>query len=229
MVAEQTRTRRAARKAPLSQAILVDGAIALAEAEGLAAVTIRRIAQQHGVTATALYAHFRDKDDLLDAMAEHLLGEVVLPELTAGEWSDNLEAVLHTVVGVLRRYPETTSLIRRRVLSCDAGLHLTERILTLLAEGGYDTEQTAMMSRHILNTLIALIISEPGRRYGQDEEAHAQAIRTRQAQLAALPPRHYPHVIAAARALVSCANPDDHYARGVDLLIRGARALGPPR
>ena len=65
----------------LNRAELVASALAVADAEGLEAVTIRRIAQLHDVTPMALYRHFPDKDGLLLALAEQLLADALpLPE-----------------------------------------------------------------------------------------------------------------------------------------------------
>ena len=63
----------------LSREMIVRGALALADAEGLEAVTIRRLAQEHGVTPMALYRHFREKEDLIDAVVDRLLRDVRLP------------------------------------------------------------------------------------------------------------------------------------------------------
>jgi len=61
--------RNDATRGRLSREAIVVGAIALADAEGLDAVTIRRLAQEHGVTPMAMYWHFSDKDSLLDGLS----------------------------------------------------------------------------------------------------------------------------------------------------------------
>ncbi|WP_435127232.1 TetR/AcrR family transcriptional regulator [Actinacidiphila sp. bgisy144] len=63
----------------LRREAIADSAIAIADVEGLEAVTIRRLAKQHNVTPTALYWHFKEKDQLLDGMAERLFANVELP------------------------------------------------------------------------------------------------------------------------------------------------------
>src|ERR1700737_3218392 len=76
----------------LSPDTIVDGAIALADAEGLDAVTIRRLAQDHDVTPMALYWHFKDKGELLDGIAERLLADVRLPTPCPKPWPAQLRA-----------------------------------------------------------------------------------------------------------------------------------------
>ena len=63
----------------LTPGAIVERAIALADAGGIEAVTIRRLARELGVTPMALYWYFRNKDELLDGMAARLLESVDLP------------------------------------------------------------------------------------------------------------------------------------------------------
>ena len=217
------------RRPALSRAAIVDRAIALADAEGLATVTVRRLAREHGVSAMAFYAHFRDKDEILDAMAGRLLAQVALPERPPGQWDEDLHAVLAAFVDGLRRHPAAAVLATRAMLDSDAGLRISERVLGLLAEAGYRADAAASVCKYLVAALIALVTSEPGRGHGRGatdptDATDGQARRSRRARLAALPPERYPHVVAAADGLSHCADVDAHYSRGVRLLVGGLRA-----
>ena len=59
-------------RARLSKRAVVDRALKLADADGLEALTIRKLAQDLGVTPMALYWHFRSKEDLLEGVAEQI-------------------------------------------------------------------------------------------------------------------------------------------------------------
>ena len=78
----------------LDPAKVVDSALAIADDEGPAAVTFRRLAAQHDVTPMALYRHFKDKDDLLAALGDRMLMDVVLPEPTDERWDKQLHKLL---------------------------------------------------------------------------------------------------------------------------------------
>src|SRR5215471_6929197 len=65
-----------AERTRLSKAAVIDRALAIGDAEGLDAVTIRRVANELGVTPMALYWHFRAKDQLLAGLAERVWGEI---------------------------------------------------------------------------------------------------------------------------------------------------------
>ncbi len=101
-------------KERLSRERIVECAIALADAEGLDAVTIRRLAQDQGVTPMALYWHFKDKDLLLEGIAERLLSRVVIPPVTEEPWYDQLRDVLGALLEVLRAHPAVADLLKAR-------------------------------------------------------------------------------------------------------------------
>ena len=84
----------------LSRDSIVDRAVAIADLEGLDAVSIRRLGQEFGVTPMALYWHVKNKDELLDAMGDELFAGVST-ELEAGtSWLEQLRSLV-------QRYPQT--------------------------------------------------------------------------------------------------------------------------
>src|SRR3954452_5854316 len=68
-----------ATKERLRRDTVTERALALADAEGIDAVTIRRLATDLGVTPMALYWHFQDKERLLDGVAELVLSQITPP------------------------------------------------------------------------------------------------------------------------------------------------------
>src|SRR6201987_2847071 len=101
----------------LSRDSIVDGAIALADAEGLDAVTIRRLAQDHKVTPMALYWHFKDKGELLDGIGERLFADVRPPAPSRSPWPEQLRSIPEALLDALRPHPEVADHVSARVLS----------------------------------------------------------------------------------------------------------------
>jgi TetR/AcrR family transcriptional regulator, tetracycline repressor protein len=205
----------------LSRDTIVDGAIALADAEGLDAVTIRRLAQDHEVTPMALYWHFKDKGELLDGIAERLFAGVRLPAPSRKPWPEQLRSILEALSDALRPHPEVAGLVSDRVLSSEAGLTVAERTLALLRHAGLSTEQAAQVGGYLLNAVAMLVTSEPGREYGPDSEARDDAIRRKTASLSGLPLRRFPSVVSSASVLAACPSPDAYFSLGLDMLIAG--------
>jgi AcrR family transcriptional regulator len=204
---------------------LATSALALADLEGLEAITIRRLAQQHEVTPMALYRHFSDKDDLLAAIGDRMLADVVLPEPNEDRWDVQLRAVLTAFVAALRPHPKVAQLAMFRILVTEPGLALAERAMELLTEAGFSVDDAAEVGRQSICSLITLVTMEPGAAEVTDPVAREDALRAKRASLAALPPRRYPLITAAADTLVSPSSTDRYYDLGVDLVVAGIRGV----
>ncbi|MGY1813825.1 TetR/AcrR family transcriptional regulator [Blastococcus sp. SYSU D00820] len=88
---------------------IVAAAVDLADREGLAAVTMRRLAAGLGVGAMTLYTHVPGKGELVDLMYDTVLGEVY-PEPPAGDWRARLTAVARANWDLYVRHPWAASL-----------------------------------------------------------------------------------------------------------------------
>ena len=148
-------------------------ALALADAEGLAGLTIRRLAARLGVTPNALYWYFRQKDQLLDALAEHIFTAVALPEPDDREWFVQLRGLLVAFVDALRPHPAVAGLTQTRILLSEPGINIAERALALLRGAGFSAEQAAQLGG-FLNAVVPLVIAEPGSHDVLDEDSQRQ-------------------------------------------------------
>jgi TetR/AcrR family transcriptional regulator, tetracycline repressor protein len=200
----------------LNRDAIVAGAIAQADSEGLDTVTIRRLAQDYGVTPMALYWHFKDKDQLLDGIAARLFADVHLPAASDAPWHTQLRAVLDAFLAAMRPHPSVAELTLTRIYMSGPGLAVADKVLGLLRSGGFSAEEAAQYGSYLLCAIATLITAEPGRAV-DTEEQHAM--------LSALSPEKYPHVVASAAELASCADADVYYARGLDLLVQGVKGL----
>jgi TetR/AcrR family transcriptional regulator, tetracycline repressor protein len=209
----------------LSKAAVVDRALALSDAEGLDALTIRRLATELGVTPMALYWHFRSKEELLGGLVERVWAEIDTDVDEAADWSQQLRGLLESLVRVLREHPSApTLLLRVEKLNSEAALVATETTLAVLRRAGFDPDRAAAIARGGLWTALMLVMSEPGFEPGMTEADRAEMQRRNRVRLALLPPDRYPHVVEAAAPLTECADPDLHYQFGADMFIAGVQA-----
>lgn len=193
-------------------------AVALADAEGLTAVTVRRLTQELGVTPMALYWHFRNKDHLLDALAEQVIAEIDLGVDQTAPWLAQLETLLLSVLRVFRAHPWSATLFTNRANRSDSYLLAVNVMLDTLRHGGFSPADAVNVARHALRTVTTLITDEPG---GTDEQAQ----RRERAALELLPPDRFPRIIEAADPLTTCDDPDAYYAFGLELLLAGIAAV----
>ncbi|MFI0348839.1 TetR/AcrR family transcriptional regulator [Actinomadura sp. 9N407] len=99
----QERPRRGPRP-KLTAAEIVGTAIGLADAEGLDALSMRRIAERLGVAAMSIYTYVPGKSELIDAMLDRAYGELAPPAAELG-WRDALEHIARENWAVLHRHP----------------------------------------------------------------------------------------------------------------------------
>ncbi len=209
----------------LSKAAVVSRAIALADAEGLDALTIRRLAQELGVTPMALYWHFRNKDELLNGLSDQFWSEIDTDVDADAPWPDQLRTVLESLVRVLREHPSASQLLASGEKQSPAALEATEVTLEVLDRGGFDPRRASAIARNGLWTALMLAMSEPGYGPSLSEAERAEQQRRNRIRLAMLPPDRYPCLVEAAEPMTDCHDPDFHYRLGIDLFISGVQAL----
>lgn len=212
----------------LSREAVVDRVLAVADAEGLEAVTIRRLAHDLGVTPMALYWHFRTKEDLLYGAADRVLDDVELPTEVA-DWPGRLAAGVSALVEAMRPHPQVAPLVKQRMLSHPQGLALTELALGTLAEGGFGTAEASQLAWQALSTAVQLVTNDQVDESGMAADERDEEQRAKVAMIKTLPPDRYPHLVAAADDMAHCADPERFYALGVDLLVAGVVGLAPKR
>jgi AcrR family transcriptional regulator len=120
--------RRAAH--PLTRDDLLDAALAIVDAEGLEALTMRRLARAVGVEAMSLYYHVPNKETLLDLAVERIRSEMRLPDPLPEGWPGVLEAIFVEYRRVLMAHPNMLPLATRRTDRAE-----TSGLLYLIEQG----------------------------------------------------------------------------------------------
>jgi len=212
-------------RARLSKGAVIDRALKLADADGLEALTIRKLAQDLGVTPMALYWHFRSKEDLLEGVAERVWGEIDVRVDPSTPWWVQLQKGLESLVSVLRAHPSAPQLLLEHEKRNEAALRATETTLQILRGAGFSPEYATAIARDTLWTGIALVMAEADFRLAKvSAEERADEQRRNLLRLATLPTARYPHLVECAAAMVEC-DPEFHYRVGIELFIAGVRAV----
>ena len=209
----------------LTPRAVVEGALSLADSEGLEALTIRRLAKKLGVTPMALYWHFRSKGELLDGMAARIFEEVDLSVDASARWQEQLRALLGSMLGVLRAHPSTAILLSTRTASSEGSLRATEVALDILGRGGFSPTKATQIARHALATVTNLVSGEPGVVAREESMELLDTRRNTRLFLESLPPERYPRLVEAATPLSEGVDPDTYFAFGLDLLLAGIEAM----
>ncbi|WP_404962267.1 TetR/AcrR family transcriptional regulator C-terminal domain-containing protein [Streptomyces sp. 147326] len=120
---------------------IVGAAVTIADTEGLAAVSMRRVAAELEVATMSLYRHVADKDDLLTRMMDGVMAEHPLPADPPEGWRDAVELAARQVWNVFRRHPwlaPALSVTRPQMVV--SALPYSEWILATLHAHGLDLQ-----------------------------------------------------------------------------------------
>lgn len=105
------------RETPLTREELFGRALAIVDEHGLAALTMRRLAEDVGVEAASLYHHVPNKDALIEGVLVTMRSEVRLPDPLPEDWIDVMEAIFAEYRRVLAAHPNLTPYAGRHVES----------------------------------------------------------------------------------------------------------------
>jgi AcrR family transcriptional regulator len=217
------------RRRPLSRERILAAAIRLADENGIEALTMRKLARTLGVEAMSLYNHVAGKGDLVDAMADAVMGEIQLPE--AGEWDDAIRTCAISANESLLRHPWACSAVlvpSKLSLADSPRLRYIEWLLRRLREADFSKELAYSayhaIDSHILGfTMWQLAHASGVERFaaGRDMAAFVESF------ISDLRGRGFPHMAEHAEQHVAAPEGDGarEFAFALDLILEGlARA-----
>jgi len=198
----------------LSREEIVSAAIAVADAEGPEAISMRRIAREVGAGVMSLYWYVASKEELLDLMLDAIEAEIEVPE-PSGDWRADLGAFAHRTRAALRRHQWAVEFIGTRPPSGPNDVRNLERLLSLLDGIGVDDYQVVMgIFMTVATFVIGAVIREAQEVRFQAEQERVEASMTPE-EVQAEHERfrswfessgQYPHI---ARLMEAGIDPDD--------------------
>ncbi|MGI8685863.1 MAG: TetR/AcrR family transcriptional regulator C-terminal domain-containing protein [Acidimicrobiales bacterium] len=208
---------------PLSRRRIVHAALAVAESDGLAGLTMRSVASSLHVTPMSLYNHVADKAELIDLMLDFVIGDVVrASERDTGTWDERLEVLVRRYHALWERHPGFAQVYLDGVTIGPYGLANMERIIAILREAGLDDDEAAEAFATLWHFSVASMLVGRARPVDRSKRGdHSDG--TRQGLIdtyfSALPVDDIPNVSAVARYLVA-----DSFEFGLQLFLDGLRA-----
>jgi AcrR family transcriptional regulator len=204
----------APKKEPLSRERILAVASELTGREGLAALSMRRLAQELDVWPMSVYRYFRDKDELVDAIAAEMAGAAMTAIQEQADWATQLRGLLTGVRAAIARDPETLGGRLSRAFLAPETLALAEAGLAILNRAGLEAAEAARAWR----ALWSYTVGFAGLRLA---DTPAEARRLARVAVAGLPDAGYPHLLSAAEEFASAVSSDDEFDHGLDLLLAG--------
>ena len=203
----------------LSRDVIVRAALHLMDTEGLEALTMRRVGRQLGVEAMSLYNHVRDKEDLLDGVAEAALAEFDVEPRAHADWLAEGRAAAHAWRKLLKKHPNVMTLLveRKHPITSPDAIRPTEIALQILRRAGLSERDTVHAFQAIGGYIFGFVMMEignvaPGRPGSDDVAHHLQQLSG-----------EFPCFAALFPVMAEC-DMDATFEFGLDLLLEGIRA-----
>lgn len=181
---------KGAPRVPLSRHRALSAAIALADADGISSLTMRKLALELGVEAMSLYHHVANKDDILDGMVEMVFGEIDLP--TDGtDWKTAMHRRANSVRAALTRHPWAISIMDSRTSPGPAKLRHYDAVIGCCRKAGFSIEMTAHAFSLIDSYIYGFVLQEVNLPFDDADDLH-EVVESIMSQLS---PDEYPHLV----------------------------------
>ncbi len=201
---------------PLSRDEIVAAAVALADEDGMAAVSMRKVAARLGVEAMSLYHHVANKDDLLDGMVDAVMAEFEVPA-DADDWRDALRHRCRSARAALQRHPWAIGLLDSRTTPGPATLGHHDAVIGALRHGGFSVAGAAHAFALVDAFLYGFALQERNLPFdpGDDVGVVAEEI------VGHLSPDEFPHLVEMATEHVMAPGYDfgDEFEHGLALVL----------
>ncbi|MBP2326557.1 AcrR family transcriptional regulator [Kibdelosporangium banguiense] len=200
-------------------------AVALADANGIESLTMRKLGVELGIEAMSVYNHVANKVDLLDGMIDCVFAEIELPVAQDG-WRAALRRRALSAREVLSRHRWATALMESRTSPGPATLRHHDAVIGLLRGAGFSIEMAAHAYSVIDSYIYGFALQETNLPLSSAETT----TRTAQAIMARFAAGEYPHLteLAVEHVLKPGYDYGKEFEYGLELILDGlARAIGP--
>ena len=222
-------TRDRPAKPPLSEEAIVDAALEVCRAEGLDAVTMRRVAAELDTGAASLYVYVRNRDELVAAMSDRVAGRIELEPPDSGDWREQLHRLPGRMLAAMETYPGLAASTLAEIPRSDPPFDFMENLLGLLLGGGIGRQDAAwgcdILS--LITTATAIendVRRDRGHLSKEDFDGMIRDLRTR---FAGLPADRFPLTVALADEMVT-GDGGDRFRFAIDALLDGMVARAAP-
>ena len=218
-------TRDRPAKPPLSEDLIVETALKILRAEGLDAVTMRRVATELDTGPASLYVYIGGRDELRRAMLDRVAGSVPIQEPEPARWREQVHALLDGWLRAMESHPGIATVALGDPPTSEGTLMGAEYLLTLLLAGEVTPEDAAWALDILpLITTAAAVETAAQMERGSSE---AETVERLNDAFRHLPADRFPKMARYAGLLTSGTG-EERFTFAIDVFLDGlvARAAG---
>jgi AcrR family transcriptional regulator len=209
---------------------IIEAATRIADEESIDALTIRRLAAEVGIGAMTLYSYFRNKEEILDGIADDVLGGLALPGGGAeSEPREAMRALAIALLTMMREHPSIVRLFTTRVtMSREAMRGALENALVYLQRSGLPGVTAVQAYGLVMHYTLGFASYQAPRSWGDPSHPEVEELRRQRVHFySGLPLAEFPTMVSLADEMTSLPS-DDQFMFGLDCLVDGfLHRLGP--
>jgi len=210
-------TRRAQRREPLTRERVLQAATKLADQGGIEALSMRKLGQELGVEAMAVYYHFANKAEVVDGLVDLVFSEIEPPS-AGGDWKAAMRQRAISLRDVLLRHRWAIGLMESRLHPGPASLGHHDAVLGSLRAAGFSIEMAAHAYSLLDSYIYGFALTMLNLPF-EDSEEVAEVARS---MLEPFPAEEYPNMVAIIEhAMQPGYDFGDEFEYGLDLILDG--------
>ncbi|MEV6631313.1 TetR/AcrR family transcriptional regulator [Actinoplanes sp. NPDC051470] len=225
-------TRARAARPPLTRDQIVRAALRIVAAEGLDAVSMRRVAAEFDTGASSLYAHVANKDELYQLMFDEICRDIPIPAPDPARWQEQIKELARSGYEVMVRHGDVAKAAMAQIPTGPHAMRVSDAMFGLLLGAGMDPTKAGWALDRIFLYIVADAYENSLylQRFGDSPERVHEYFVEFTGQLRdyyeSLPASHYPHLRAHGEALTS-GDGRQRFEFGLDMLVDGLARLIP--
>lgn len=193
----------------LKRADVVTGALALLDTDGLDGLTMRKLGARLGVQAGAVYWHFKDKEALLGAVADRIVGEITETPLAPGPWDAQLAEFAHRFRRALLAHRDGARVVAGTYVTEPNTVQGGELVMRILTGAGFPLDRAGWAIFAGMYYVLGHTIEEQAQQAAGDWEQRAADVADTE-------------LLRALDGAIK-ADPEERFAYGLELYLDGVR------
>jgi TetR/AcrR family transcriptional regulator, tetracycline repressor protein len=205
----------------LSREAIVDAALRVLDCEGAARLSMRRIAEELGTGASAIYWHVANKEQLIQLVFDRVIGEIPQPEVDPERWQEQIKQAARDVRDAMRRHPGIAQVSFGRIPLGPNAIRYHEWHLSVLRAGGLP-DRIAALAGDLIHLYVDAFAYEEciGMTPVSDGDGAASFIGQVRDYLASLPADGFPNMSSLADEITG-PGVEERFEFGLEMLVGG--------
>jgi AcrR family transcriptional regulator len=201
---------------------IIEAATRIADEDSIEALTIRRLAADVGTGAMTLYSYFRSKEEILDGIADHVLGGFQLPPAEETEPAEVVRTLASAFLQMMREHPSIVRLFTTRVTTSRESLRgAMESVVGRLREAGFGDREAVQAYGLIMHYTLGFASYQAPRPWGNPDHPDVEELQRQRTHFyGALPLAEFPNLVALAGEVTTLPS-DEQFLFGLECLIDG--------